>query len=350
MPDQFGHESLYYLHSPKAEDAIARINIEASSACNLNCSICFRHGWTDRSTGMLDMRVFASLAEQMKELPSVKEVCFGGMGEPLFHPHITDMISAIPADRKKMLITNGTLLDRQMSERLLQAGLNELWLSMDGFDPDSYEHIQTGGHFRLIMRNLEAFNEVRKDSGLRLFITFVVTPDNVSQLGRINAFADSVQASGINISHMIPSYPLSKSKSIYDRQDISVGKMRRYKRAEPLPEHTCPFLDENQVFVRWDGAVVPCMQLLHGCTTYLYDERRTITSFTYGNVGSRTLMECWNDPEYREFRLRVQTFYFPFCTICWGCEDRKENLYDCFLGRAPTCGACLWSTGKIRCP
>ena len=53
---------------------------------------------------------------------------------------------------------------------------------------------------------------------------------------------------------------------------------------------------------------------------------------------------------YAAFRHRVRTFYFPFCMDCWGCEDRETNLCDCFLGEAPTCGACLWSTGKVFCP
>ena len=70
----------------------------------------------------------------------------------------------------------------------------------------------------------------------------------------------------------------------------------------------------------------------------------------YGNVAEQSLLDCWNRQDYREFRHRVNTFYFPFCTCCWGCEDREENLHDCFLGEAPTCGGCLWSTGQVFCP
>lgn len=154
-----------------------------------------------------------------------------------------------------------------------------------------------------------------------------------------------------NISHEIPGHPIPEEELLYHRTEIAVGKMRRYAPATALPkEHVCPFVSSNSVFVRWDGDVVPCMQLLHNTYTYLYEQKRKITRFAYGNVAEQSLLDCWNRQDYREFRHRVNTFYFPFCTCCWGCEDREENLHDCFLGEAPTCGGCLWSTGQVFCP
>ena len=341
---------LYGLRPSGGEPPLRRVNIEPSSLCNLNCSICFRHGWTEPAGGRMDMTLYGHLAGQINALPSVGEVFFGGRGEPWSHPDIVGMVGAVCPEKKRKMVSNGTLLDGQMSERLIRAGLDELWISMDGFDEESYERIQTGSRFRQIIQNLDGFNAARAGTGVRLMITFVVTPGNAAQLGKINRFADRFLVDGINISHMVPSTPLARCDAIYDREDIYVGQMYRYAKADPLPEHHCPFVEEGQTFVRWDGDVVPCMQLLHGCTTYLYEERRTINRFSYGNVGRNTLQECGDDPDYRDLRYRVRTFSFPFCTVCWGCEDRRENLCDCFLSEAPTCGACLWATGKIRCP
>ena len=186
---------------------------------------------------------------------------------------------------------------------------------------------------------------------MSLNITFVVTGENLNELDKINDFADEVNADALNISHAIPCRPVKKEDMLYDRPDIPTGKMRRfsYRHAE-FDENVCPFISENAVFIRSDGEVIPCMQLLHRTKTYLYEEERHITSFSYGNINKTSLLEIWNDKEYRSFRHRVNTFYFPFCTVCWGCEDRKQNLSDCYTGEAPTCGACLWATGRVRCP
>ena len=345
-------EPMYYLRQDNDPlDLPGKVYIEPTSLCNLNCAICFRHGWIGEGLGHMESHVFDALAQEISGLDSVQEVFFGGMGEPLFHPDICRMIEALPKTKKISLLTNGTMLTPQRSRELIQAGLSELWVSMDGFEKACYEAIQLGSRFNRILENLQAFQEARSGTAVRLCITFVVTPENVGQLQYINDFADRFQVDELNISHMIPGAPVPEGEMLYDRQDVPVGKMHRLvPQAGPVEDHVCPFISRNAVFVRWDGKVVPCMQLLHSCYTYLYEEKRKITSFSYGTIGPQTLMECWNNPAYADFRQRVRIFYFPFCTICWGCEDRKENLTDCVYGEAPTCGACLWATGKVFCP
>jgi MoaA/NifB/PqqE/SkfB family radical SAM enzyme len=72
----------------------------------------------------------------ISELPdTVETVFFGGMGEPLFHRRITDMVR-LAAETVPFveLLTNGTLLTEEMSSGLLEAGLTKLWISIDSLD------------------------------------------------------------------------------------------------------------------------------------------------------------------------------------------------------------------------
>ncbi len=330
-----------------------KVYIEPTSKCNLNCSICFRHGWFDEKIGQMQPAAFKKVASGIATIHTVEEVFFGGMGEPLYHDNICEMVAVLPQSLKKSLLTNGTMLSAQMSKKLIESGLNELWISMDGFDKECYEAIQLGSRFDLICENMRAFNIARKGTSVTLGITFVITPENINQLDKINSFADSFDVDILNISHMIPGESIKEDElfAIHNREDIPVGKMRRFEyRKSETRENICPFIDNKCTFVRWDGKVVPCMQLLHNGYTYLYEEKRKITSFSYGNAAEQSLLDCWNNQEYKNFRERVGHFYFPFCRICWGCEDRKENLTDCLYGEAPTCGACLWASGKVFCP
>jgi len=353
----------FYDYEGRDDSLPQKIYIEPTDMCNLNCSICFRHGWIDEELGMMDMSVFNTLAAQVNDMSSVQEVFFGGMGEPLFHPHICEMISGFIPSIKKSLLTNASLLTEDMSTGLIHAGLDELWISMDGFSKECYENIRQGGEYEKVIRHLEAFNEMRKTAGsseagtcssirnIRLCITFVITPQNVGQLRYIDEFADRYDIDEINISHMIPGKPMREEDMLQDRLDVPIGKMHRLKDgSEGVPEDECPFISKNCLFVRWDGEVSPCMQLLHSCRTYLYEEARVITRFAYGNLREQKLLDCWNNEEYEKFRGRVKEFYFPFCRHCSGCEDRKGNLRDCFLAEAPTCGACIWGSGKVFCP
>lgn len=347
-------EDMFFLHNAdNMDDLPKKVYIEPTSRCNLNCKICFRHGWIDEKLGYMSMDCFNRLTDSVRQIHTAEEVFFGGMGEPLCHPGINQMISQLPGDLHISLLTNGTMLSAEHSQQLVDAGLDMLWVSMDGFDQESYESIQLGSRFDLIVKNLKGFNSARKGTGAKLGITFVVSPDNVEQLNRINMFADEFCVDEINISHMIPGKATEKEKMVefYNRADIPVGKMHRFDyKANLTQENVCPFIEQKAVFVKWNGDIVPCMQLLHSCYTYLYDEKRKITGISYGNILNNTLKEIWLNEDYQAFRKRVNTFYFPFCRVCFGCEDRKENKTDCFLGEAPTCGACLWATGKVFCP
>jgi MoaA/NifB/PqqE/SkfB family radical SAM enzyme len=112
----------------------------------------------------------------------------------------------------------------------------------------------------------------------------------------------------------------------------------------------CPFIEKGAVAIRWDGAVSPCLPLLHDHRTFLYRYERSLRRYEVGNVIRQDLYDLWNLPEYLSFRDRIQKFDFSPCTFCGGCDLLERNEEDCFGSPFPTCGGCLWGQGIIRCP
>lgn len=310
--------------------------------------MCFRNQWFDEKTGLMSDITVNNLKKIIKT-GSFDTVFFGGMGEPLIHPRLSEMINfSYLCGKQTELITNGTLLDGKMSEKLEKSGLNRLWISMDGFSKSSYEAIRRGSIYELITENIAAFNAAR--SKIILGISFVIMKENEYELKNINSFADRIGADIINLSHVIPEAPIEEKDVIYNKS-YPVGKMTRFASdGKKKLRDVCPFIDEGACFVRWDGKVAPCMQLLHNSYTYLYTEKRKIYFQSYGSINEKNLADIWNDDEYTDFRKRVAKFEFPCCTVCLGCDDRLENKTDCMYNKSPTCGACLWSQGLIRCP
>jgi MoaA/NifB/PqqE/SkfB family radical SAM enzyme len=334
---------------------------------------------------------------------SVETVFFGGMGEPLIHPDIVRMVAEASSRGKRTeLLSNGTLLSIEMSEALLEAGLDKLWVSIESLNEEDYATIMKGSSLALISANLKNFNLVRfklrqakltlsvaeqsivPDVGLGL--TFVAMRSNIHMLGELARFASKYEAEEVNISNVIPTDEQSLAECLYDRTlafdlaadfdtspvsiikipvmdfadsavktgvmellstdtnvmigEAKVGRNRRY----------CRFVSEGLCFVRSDGDVSPCMATLHSAKTLLESEPRTIWHHSFGNVKELGLEEIWNRPQYRAFRESVRDFTFSPCIKCGGCDYREENLADCMGNPAPTCGACLWSEGLISCP
>ena len=326
-----------------------KLYVELTSSCNLNCSMCFHNNWFDEEFSVMGQET----AENLKKLLTSRvadEVFFGGMGEPLLHSGIYEMVSLAKRNGMKTeLITNATLLDADVSEKLTESGIDTVWISMDAFSKEKYEKVRRGSLFAKIISNIDGFNRIRKNT--KLGIAFVMMKENLSELDKINEFADRYNVDLINLSHVIPSEAMPESESVYDLP-YRVGKMRRfYKNGIHNKKYDCcPFIEDNACFIRHDGGVFSCMQLLHNSYMYLYTERRKSYAWSFGNINHNDFREIYNSEGYTDFRKRVKAFEFPCCTICLGCEDRKENLKDCMYNEAPTCGACLWAAGLIRCP
>ncbi len=328
---------------------IRKLYLELSSLCNLRCTTCFRNSWFSEAPCLASDETVAAMLRAIRD-PMVEGIFLGGMGEPLMHPRIFEVLEAARACKKPAeLITNAVLLDEAMCDRLLQSGLSALWISIDGFTEESYEAIRRGSLFRKILESISIFN--RKRTRETLGVTFVMTKENLGELAAANAFLDRYRVDMLNLSHMVPSSPLSPDDCIYELP-YRIGKMKRFDPDTVAKKEldTCPFIRDEVTFIRADGEISPCMQLLHNSDTYLYEEKRRVYAHSFGNIRELSISDIYRSENYSAFRERVRDFAFPCCTVCMGCEDRKENVADCMYNERPTCGACLWAQGYIRCP
>lgn len=350
------------------------------------CTMCFRNAWAaDEARSDMDTRLFD---RALDTLPAgVRTVFFGGMGEPLIHRDIIYMVRRARArGTRTELLTNGTLLSREMSERLLDSGLDMLWISLDSLEAGEYEKIRQNAGFAAVKKNISDFNAERekRESCAGLGIAFVAMKSNIRQLSRLCRFAYENKAGDINVSNVMPADIASSDECLYSRT-VSLGLSSEdsgYPRLSlPFMDHRaaevkealaglfetdfniapggesayrrqryCKFIGDGAAFIRHDGDVAPCMALLHSGATFFEDKKRNVRRHSFGNVGQTSLYDIWDCPEYAGFRERVKNFEFSPCVRCGGCENRDENLTDCFGNSKPTCGACLWSEGVLSCP
>ncbi len=321
---------------------IKKLYIELTSYCNFNCSMCFRNSWFDEKNGYMSDELIDKLLYDIGYIDSIDTITLAGMGEPLLHQKVVDIIRFLnKMGKNTQIITNASLLNEEISRELISSGLTQLWVSADDL------HIKTTkNRFNDVMQNILNFNKIRMNK-CALGLTFVLESINENELKRINETADFFGADEINISQIIPSKPIDKYSY---RDNISIGKMKRIEIIQKSCQNYCPFIESGSCFVKWNGNVVPCMQLLHNSYTYLYQEKRKVWSHSFGNILYENVNEIWSSKDYTEFRERVHNFDFPNCTLCDGCDDRKENKTDCLFNNAPTCGACLWAQNIAICP
>lgn len=368
------------LHRPAGD--LARIYVEPTTACNLNCRTCMRHVW-EEPVGRMAPETFRRVLEGAAALPEPPTLFFGGLGEPLTHPDFTGMVR----DAKRLggpveAITNGLLLDGERAEALLEAGLDTLWVSLDGASAECYADVRALGDLSRVLANLERLRDLkiqRRSERPTIGIAFVAMRRNLAELPEVLRLEHRVGARQFLITNVYPHTPELLGESLYrraigerlrGRSTIRLARMdldrdaaavleqaiggpsgARLEDLEALwPADACPFVSRGSTCVRWDGQVSPCLPLLHGHTSYLEGRERTIRAHAFGSVLERPLPAIWASPTYAVFRDRLQEFDFSPCTACNSCELADANQEDCLGNGHPTCGGCLWAQGFIRCP
>ena len=365
---------------------LAKIYIEPTTQCNLDCRTCMRNAWQEPA-GMMDQKTFQRILAGAQTLHPLPTLFFDGYGEPLAHPSILDML----ADAKRSgspveLITNGILLTPELSCKLIELEVDRIWVSLDGASPESYADIRLGSNFGQVVRHLKELHILRHQQALRLprlGIAFVAMKRNIQDLPKIIQLGKSLGADQFSISNVLPHTSELQQQILYQHAlyencanpgpwvpEISLPRMdinettsgplaaaledpfflSLARQANRLGRNTCPFIEKASTSIRWDGEVSPCLALLHSSTNYLDEKLRHTHAYTIANINDQDLKVIWQNPEYIALRERLLRFDFSPCTFCNSCELSENNQEDCYGNSFPTCGGCLWGQGFIQCP
>lgn len=373
------------MHRPVTH--LTKVYIEPTVACNLDCITCFRNAW-DQPIGKMTEETFERIFAGLKELSPIPGVYFGGIGEPLFHPKTIEWIRRIKGLGAKIeLITNGTILTEKIARQLIDAGLDVLWVSLDGATPEGFADIRMGAELPNVISNLQRLIKMRAPGHYpkpEIGIAFVAMKRNIADLPQIIKIGKSLRARYFSVSNLQPVTPDMQADRLYNRTTRNIA----YLQAPHLPQlslpkmdfdestrealfevfnsglnisyagnnwsganDVCNFVENGTMSIAWTGEVSPCWPLMHTHMSYLHDKPRLSKKHIIGNVNQRSISDLWLDPDYLAYRERLHNFAFAPCTFCGGCDLSETNQEDC-LGNtiAPVCGGCLWAQGIIQCP
>jgi MoaA/NifB/PqqE/SkfB family radical SAM enzyme len=281
------------------------VDIETTNACNLQCPMCPRthlvktknQRWSPGGKiGLMDQELYRGLIDQAVA-GGAFSVKLNFLGEPLIHPEVIDQV-AYAADRGLwvMMNTNAVRLDEDMSRRLLEAGLSDIFFSFDSPYKDVYERIRVGASFDRVVRNIQRFMELKVETGRHEVQTRVsmisywdgkgTGPD---EREAYLALFDELGVDEIGF-------------AVYSDPALDYSKLM----PEPLDGFCCDDLF-RRVFVLWDGEAQVC------CGEW---ERR----LRVGDARKNSLAEIWEAPAYRRIRdLHAEGRYHEL-QVCRRCS------------------------------
>lgn len=150
------------------KDFPLNIIIEPGNYCNLNCTTCANNKLT-RKKGQMNILLYKKIIDEIAEVNPYTRIWLDFYGEPLLIKFkLYYMIKyAIRKGLKNIEInTNGTLMDSEMAEMLLDSGISFISVDCDGFSKEVYESIRIGANRDKTYENIERLLMRKKERGL----------------------------------------------------------------------------------------------------------------------------------------------------------------------------------------
>jgi len=267
------------------------IDFEVTNACNLKCKMCPRTENIENGTfwdiGYIDIDDYKNVIDEGMRwgLCAVK---YNFMGEPLLHPDLVEMIKYAKQAGvlDVMFNTNAVLLTEEMSEALIDSGLDKIFFSFDSPYKKTYESIRVGAKFKEVLNNIVRFNWIRGDKVKPLTrVSMVMLPENEDERNDFKALFSSI----VDVIAFIEYIPIKKDR----------------KPQEPKGKYCCPQLWQRMV-IHPDGGVSPC------CGNF---DR----GLTMGNIFEQSVHDIWTGERYKTIRdLHTSGNYdkIPTCAEC----------------------------------
>lgn len=304
------------------------VHISPSTYCNFKCRYC--EHTLDREHGSfhknqigclkyenMSMETFELILGQLKELEvKVKMLDFAWLGEPLLNPNLADMVRMAKSEEVAdtvCIVTNGSLLTPELSDRLIDAGLDRLRVSLQGLSSEAYWEISAIKlNFEKFRENIDYFYHKKKHTQLYIKILDAMVKEPEEEKKFRELFENSCDV--LNIEHLIPL-----------KEGIDLTSLKRefevtYFGDRAVENHICP----KPFFfmaISPQGDIFPC-----DCADYCEEDGKQYNRIL-GNVRDKTISEVWNGKELRELRLRMiygEKDKIPLCNQC------NDSIYSIF--------------------
>ena len=324
--------------APLAEAEPVCLYLETTNRCNLLCTTCPRTFEDLEPPADMSWELFTSIVDQF---PRIARVVLHGVGEPMMVRGLPRMIRYLK-DRGVYVLfnTNGTLLTQRAGRELIDAGLDELRVSLDAATPESFALVRGRDLFARIVRNVRAFTALQGElqctaprvslwlTGLRETIAelpafvrlarelgvlevylqrLVYFPDGQGLARHASALFEQVGVS--EEAHIREAEALAKSLGIaFNASGATEPGTSLHQQQERRPWSLCrrPW---TLMYFTAHGKALPC------CIAPF--SMRGYGSFTLGDATQQSLREIWNGARYQEFRRALLSEQPPAaCASC----------------------------------
>lgn len=186
-----------------------KIEMDITNQCNLRCVMC---SFSDPAIGGrkkrdLSPEAFSRWADEMFSWATHVGLLFGA--EPTLNPNILSFVKISKEFRVPNVYfsTNAMKLTPALSGSLIEAGLDEINVSLDAGNKMTFERIRRRAKWDTVIGNLKSLRDQKAALKLRrprLHLSFVMMRSNVQELPQFVELAAELGVEVVYFSHLVP--------------------------------------------------------------------------------------------------------------------------------------------------
>ena len=181
-----------HAQGPRSLSAVRMLRISLTDRCNLRCRYCMPDdgvSFVERER-LLDVESILDIARVAHGF-GVRHFKLTG-GEPTLRPDLIQVVKGLRSleDVDLSMTTNGVHLSR-LVDRLREAGLDRLTISIDSLRPDRYRDITGGGSLEPVLRGFDAATRMFGPPKLNVVVMRGVNDDELVDFARFAMHHDS---------------------------------------------------------------------------------------------------------------------------------------------------------------
>ncbi len=282
-----------------------KLTFDPTNYCQLKCPLCPTGARVhDRDRGRAQLHLFEHLMEEVGDY--VFLIDFFNWGEPLLNDRVEEFIAM--ASRRNIVTFMSSNLSLPLSDvrlkRIVQSGLSELIVSLDGCSPESYGQYRRNGRFDLVVENVKRIVAIKRELGVtnpRINWQFLVFKFNEHEIPMARKLADELGVDSLTFRAPFLDegrVPLSER----DRAQVanwtpSATEFNRYTPESDaytsVPERPRCGWHYMSTAINWDGTVAPC------CTVFEQkDDFGKLGSGDNDNAMPAQYMSIVNNPKF----------------------------------------------------
>ncbi len=265
--------------------------VDVANICNFKCNFCFQSIEKSKlinmgfKPNMMDMALFKKTIDQLKMFPEqIKRLYLFAHGESLLNKNLPEMIAYAKQQNVAKVIqitTNGSLLCPDLNMKLIDSGLDELRISIEGLSTEKYKEIAgVDFDFDQFLENIYNFNKNKKEC--KLYVKIINVGMNEGDDKRFYQLFEN-QCDNASIEYVTPYYEGVTYNRLFSKHDKTIlgNEVRQIS--------VCPRIF-YMLNICPDGNITMC-------------NVDNLEQYVIGNVNTHPLVELWNGNELSEIRM-----------------------------------------------